>query len=171
MAQTASAKGVSPQEFVDGIATHFQAMWARLGISYDQFIRTTDPAHKAGVRALIKRIHEASPDDYYEKSYEGWYCVGCELFKRDNEIVEGKCVLHPTRGAGPHDRCFVGEVEMDAGDIMACLVQRCRDPLRALIVTIGNDHPGAGLRQRRDNADTDAACTPGDQCHLSIEAE
>ena len=49
------------------------------------------------MRALIERIHEVSPDDFYEKSYDGWYCVGCELFKRDNEIVDGKCVLHPTR--------------------------------------------------------------------------
>jgi len=97
VAQTAAERGVSPQEFVDEIAARFRAMWARLSVSYDQFIRTSDADHKAGVRALIKRIHEASPDDYYEKSYEGWYCVGCELFKRDAEIVDGKCSVHPTR--------------------------------------------------------------------------
>jgi len=68
-----------------------------LGISYDQFIRTTDPAHKAGVKRLIEQIFENSPDDFYEKEYEGWYCVGCESFKQDNEIVDGKCILHPTR--------------------------------------------------------------------------
>ena len=45
------------------------------------------------MRALIKRIRDASPDDFYEKSYEGWYCVGCELFKRDDEIEDGHCVL------------------------------------------------------------------------------
>ncbi|MFI5230736.1 MAG: methionine--tRNA ligase, partial [Gemmatimonadales bacterium] len=50
-----------------------------------------------GVKALIERIHERSPDDFYEQSYEGWYCVGCELFKRDDEIADGRCVLHPTR--------------------------------------------------------------------------
>ncbi len=61
------------------------------------FIRTTYASHKSGVRAFIKRIAEASPDDFYEKAYEGWYCVGCELFKRDDEVVDGKCVLHPTR--------------------------------------------------------------------------
>jgi methionyl-tRNA synthetase len=72
-------------------------VWQRLGISYDQFIRTTDPAHEAGVRALIERIFARRPDDFYERAYEGWYCVGCETFKRDNEIVDGKCVLHPTR--------------------------------------------------------------------------
>ncbi|HTE46512.1 MAG TPA: methionine--tRNA ligase [Gemmatimonadaceae bacterium] len=97
VAQAAAERGVSPQEFVDEIATHFEGMWKRLSISYDRFYRTTDPGHKRGVRALIKRIHDNTPDDFYEKSYEGWYCVGCELFKRENEIVDGHCVLHPTR--------------------------------------------------------------------------
>lgn len=97
VAQAAAEQGVSPQEFVDTIAGRFRAMWERLGISYDQFIRTTEPAHKAGVRALIKRVHASSPDDFYERTYEGWYCVGCELFKRENEIQDGRCVLHPTR--------------------------------------------------------------------------
>jgi methionyl-tRNA synthetase len=72
-------------------------MWSRLSISYDQFIRTTDLPHKAGVSAFLERAFERNPDDYYEKAYAGWYCVGCELFKRDDEIVAGKCVLHPTR--------------------------------------------------------------------------
>ena len=97
VAQTAAAQNVDPQTFVDAVAARFRGTWDRRGISYDQFIRTTDAAHKSGVRALIKRIHESSPDDFYEKTYEGWYCVGCELFKRDDEIVDGKCVLHPTR--------------------------------------------------------------------------
>jgi methionyl-tRNA synthetase len=97
VAQTAAARGMEPQAFVDEIAAKFQAMWTSLGISFDQFMRTSDAAHKSGVRALIKRIADASPDDFYEKEYEGWYCVGCELFKRDDEIVDKKCVLHPTR--------------------------------------------------------------------------
>jgi methionyl-tRNA synthetase len=97
VAQAAADKGISPQDFVDHIADRFRAMWSRLGISYDQFIRTTDADHKKGARALIKRIHASSPDDFYERTYEGWYCVGCELFKRENEIANGKCVLHPTR--------------------------------------------------------------------------
>ena len=97
VAQAAADRGIGPQEFVDQISELFRSMWSRLGISNDQFIRTTEPAHKAGARALIKRIHASSPDDFYERAYEGWYCVGCELFKRENEIADGKCVLHPTR--------------------------------------------------------------------------
>ena len=97
VAQTAQERGLTPQQLVDEIACSFQAMWQRLSISNDQFIRTTDPQHKAGVRALIERMYDRSPDDFYEQSYEGWYCVGCELFKRESEIADGKCVLHPTR--------------------------------------------------------------------------
>jgi methionyl-tRNA synthetase len=95
--QTAAQQDVSPQSLVDSLAATFSTMWDRLGISRDQFIRTTDPMHKAGVAALIERIFARNPDDFYEKAYEGWYCVGCESFKQDAEIVDGKCVLHPTR--------------------------------------------------------------------------
>jgi methionyl-tRNA synthetase len=97
VAQTAQGRGVSAQQLVDEIAESFLAMWRRLSISNDQFIRTTAPQHKAGVVALLERIFRHNPDDFFERSYEGWYCVGCEAFKQDAEIVDGKCVLHPTR--------------------------------------------------------------------------
>ena len=95
--QTAAARGVAPQAFTDEIAATFLATWARLDVRYNQFIRTTDAHHKAGVQALIRRIVERNPDDFYERSYKGWYCVGCEAFKQDADIIDGKCVLHPTR--------------------------------------------------------------------------
>ncbi len=97
VASEAADRGVSPNALVDEIAGRFQAMWDRLSISNDQFMRTTSDHHHAGVRALIERIFENSPDDFYEREYDGWYCVGCESFKQDNEILQGKCVLHPTR--------------------------------------------------------------------------
>ena len=97
VASEAASRGVTPQALVDEVAGRFRAMWQRLSISNDQFIRTTAESHRDGVRALIERIFEKSPDDFYEKSYEGWYCVGCESFKQDNEILQGKCVLHTTR--------------------------------------------------------------------------
>lgn len=97
VSQTAAERKVSPQELVDAVAESSEEIWKLLGISFDQFIRTTDPAHKTGVRELIERIFENSPDDFYEKSYEGWYCVGCEEFKQDDEIADGKCIIHPTR--------------------------------------------------------------------------
>ena len=97
VAQTAADRGLAPQALTDLIAGRFEAMWRRLGLSHDQFIRTTAAAHKEGVRDLIERIFAKHPDDFYEKSYAGNYCVGCEAFKADAEIVAGKCVLHPTR--------------------------------------------------------------------------
>ena len=97
VAQTAQARGVAPQALVDEIAQSFQRTWARLGISNDQFMRTTSPEHKRGVQALIERIFERSPEAFFEKSYRGLYCVGCEAFKQESEVVDGKCVLHPTR--------------------------------------------------------------------------
>ena len=97
VAQAAAANDIPPQEQVDRIAARFEAMWKRLNVSNDRWIRTTQPHHKRGVKALIERIHQKNPDDFYEKTYEGWYCVGCELFKRDSEIVDGRCILHPTR--------------------------------------------------------------------------
>lgn len=95
--QTAAQHGVAPKVFTDEIASRFQAMWARLEIQYDQFIRTTDAHHQRGVQALIHRIAERNPDDFYERSYRGLYCVGCEAFKQGADIVDGACVLHPTR--------------------------------------------------------------------------
>jgi methionyl-tRNA synthetase len=97
VAQAAAAEGRTPQVQVDEIAKGFEAMWKRLSISHNQFMRTTDDAHKSGARALIKRIFDSSPDDFYEKAYKGRYCVGCESFKQDAEIKDDKCVLHPTR--------------------------------------------------------------------------
>ncbi len=95
--QTAAKDGVAPQAFTDTIAARFQATWTKLCIANDQFIRTTEAHHKAGVQELIRRIFLHNPDDFYERSYTGMYCVGCEAFKQDADIVDGKCVLHPTR--------------------------------------------------------------------------
>jgi methionyl-tRNA synthetase len=95
--QAAAERGIPPQMLVDELAEVFLSLWKRLDISNDQFIRTSDPAHKEGVRALIERIFEHNPDDFYERSYTGQYCIGCEAFKPASEIVDGKCALHPTR--------------------------------------------------------------------------
>ena len=97
VAQKAAERGLTPRQQVDEVAPRFRAMWTRLEISFDQFIRTTDEAHKAGVRALIKRIFDNNPDDFYEKAYRGLYCIGCEAFKQPADVVDGRCVLHPTR--------------------------------------------------------------------------
>ncbi len=97
VAQTADAAGLGPQEFVDRVADRFRAMWTTLDVAYDQFIRTSHPAHHAAVKDLLERIFAHSPDDFYERRYTGLYCVGCESFKQPADITDGKCALHPTR--------------------------------------------------------------------------
>lgn len=97
VAQAAAARGVEPQALVDELSERFRAAWEKLGVSNDRWVRTTDRRHRRGVDAFVRRALERSPDDFYEKAYEGWYCVGCELFKRENEIRDGRCVVHPTR--------------------------------------------------------------------------
>ena len=97
VAQAAAARGITPQQLVDELAARFEGFWKLLNVSNDRWIRTTQEHHKRGVKALIQRIFERNPDDFYEKAYEGWYCVGCEQFKRENEIQDGRCILHPTR--------------------------------------------------------------------------
>jgi methionyl-tRNA synthetase len=98
--QSADAAGVTPQAWVDDLAAKFQAVWSRLGISHDDFLRTTEPRHRRAVEEMIRRIDAAG--DFYRGRYEGHYCVGCEAFKRPDELVPGpddalRCPLHPNR--------------------------------------------------------------------------
>jgi len=97
--QSATAHGITPQQWVDQIAASFEAAWRDLLISNDDFIRTTEPRHARGVVELIRRMTEAG--DLYKASYSGYYCVGCEAFKKDDELElsEGvkRCPLHPNK--------------------------------------------------------------------------
>ena len=90
----AAEEGLDPLAYCDQMEQEFRRTWQRLDVSFDDFIRTTEPRHKAGVTALARRIHEAG--DIYEGVYEGWYCVSCEAFKQEKDLVGGKCPLHPT---------------------------------------------------------------------------
>jgi len=92
--KTAEKEGMSPQDYVDSLVPAFKAAWEALDISYDRFIRTTDADHQAAAIALLERIR----DNGYltEQTYEGWYCDGCEAFKTDKDLVDGRCPDHPT---------------------------------------------------------------------------
>ena len=83
---------VEPLAFCDRMETVFRDVWQRLDISFDDFIRTTEPRHRAGVTALVSRLIETG--DVYEGYYEGWYCVSCEAFKQEKDLVEGNCPVH-----------------------------------------------------------------------------
>jgi len=92
--KAAREKGLDPQEYCDRMAEAFQAVWKRLDISYDDFIRTTEPRHVRGVQALFRAFVDAG--DVYKGKYEGFYCVGCERFYPEKDLVDGKCPVHKT---------------------------------------------------------------------------
>ncbi len=92
IAQAAARSGMSPKAFVDRVAGRFKEAWALLDISYDDFIRTTEPRHKRVVQMVLQRVYDAG--DIYYGEYEGHYCVGCERFLTDKELVDGKCPDH-----------------------------------------------------------------------------
>ncbi|MGE5814312.1 MAG: class I tRNA ligase family protein, partial [Acidobacteriota bacterium] len=86
--------GMEPLAYCDQMEREFRDVWRRLDISFDDFIRTTESRHRAAVTTLAKKIHAAG--DIYEGFYEGWYCVSCEAFKQEKDLVDGKCPIHLT---------------------------------------------------------------------------
>ncbi len=94
IAQAAAEAGVSPKAYADEIAEAFRDTWRRLGITNDDFIRTTEPRHRKVVQAVLQRLYDAG--EIYFGEYGGWYCYGCERFYTEKEIVDGKCPDHQT---------------------------------------------------------------------------
>jgi methionyl-tRNA synthetase len=91
--RAAVEQGLDPVVYCDQMEVLFRDTWGQLDVRFDDFIRTTQGRHKAGVAELATRIH--SKGDIYEGVYEGWYCVGCEAFKQEKDLVNGRCHLHP----------------------------------------------------------------------------
>src|SRR6476661_6865874 len=87
--------GEDPITYCDRMEQVFREVWKRLDVSFDDFIRTTEPRHRAGVQRLVERCRDAG--DIYEGVYEGWYCVGCEAFKQEKDLVDGLCPIHFTK--------------------------------------------------------------------------
>jgi len=94
IAQAAAKAGVSPQAYADRISAAFRDTWRRLGITTDDFIRTTEPRHETIVQKVLQALWEAG--EIYLGRYGGHYCFGCERFYTEKEIVDGKCPDHLT---------------------------------------------------------------------------
>lgn len=92
IAQLAEKLKKTPKELCDEISLAFKQTWKNLGIEYDYFIRTTDENHIKTVQDIIKTLKEKG--DLYEKDYEGLYCVGCENFLLEKDLVNGLCPFH-----------------------------------------------------------------------------
>jgi len=91
----ARERGLDPVAYCDQMEREFRDVWARLEVSFDDFIRTTEERHRIGVSTMVQRI--ADRGDLYDAYYEGAYCVSCEAFKPEKDLVEGLCPVHGTK--------------------------------------------------------------------------
>ena len=85
----ADAKGVTPQQYVDDVVAGIKDLWKTMEISYDDFIRTTEPRHIKRVQEIFKKMYDKG--DIYLGAYEGWYCTDCEAFWTDTQCKDGIC--------------------------------------------------------------------------------
>ena len=85
----AGEAGITPKEFVDGVAGQIKDIWDMMGTSYDRFIRTTDEDHEKQVQKIFKKLYQKG--DIYKGHYEGMYCTPCESFFTQSQLVDGKC--------------------------------------------------------------------------------
>ncbi|HMC43686.1 MAG TPA: class I tRNA ligase family protein, partial [Acidimicrobiales bacterium] len=92
VAQAAEANGVTPQEWADRVVERFKEAWALLCIANDDFIRTTEPRHYASVQRFLQAVYDNG--DIELGTYEGPYCVSCEAYYAESELVDGNCPVH-----------------------------------------------------------------------------
>jgi methionyl-tRNA synthetase len=85
----AEGKGVTPIEYVDEIVAGIKELWTLMNISYDKFIRTTDSYHEKAVQKIFNQLYEQG--DIYKSAYEGHYCIPCESFWTETQLVNGNC--------------------------------------------------------------------------------
>ena len=91
--EAAKAAGLETRAYVDQPSAEFKRMADLWQISYDRFIRTTDPDHVAGVQEFVRRW--IANDDVYLATYEGLYCTRCEAFYEESDLIDGRCQFHP----------------------------------------------------------------------------
>ena len=93
--RAAEANGVSPQAWVDALEPKWREVWASLDIAYDDYIRTTEPRHQAAVAKILHAVHDNGREDIYLGHYEGLYCVSCEAYYVEADLLPGGlCPIH-----------------------------------------------------------------------------
>ena len=97
--------GLSPQAYVDSMVPPFKDAWQLLSCDYDDFVRTTEPRHKERAQALWRMCRERG--DIYEDDYQGLYCVGCEAYYTEKDLLEGRlCPIHKTQVEELNERTY-----------------------------------------------------------------
>ncbi|MFY9397166.1 MAG: methionine--tRNA ligase, partial [Desulfomonilia bacterium] len=94
IAETARKLGTTPRELADENSARFRELWPEISVENDRFIRTTEPDHVRTVQMILKTVYDRG--DIYFGEYGGHYCVGCERFFTETEMVDGKCPIHGT---------------------------------------------------------------------------
>ncbi|HEV3255816.1 MAG TPA: methionine--tRNA ligase [Gemmataceae bacterium] len=104
VAKRAAELNLAPKAYCDDMARQFQEVWGALEISYNDFIQTSDPRHHQGCRKFIQLVYD---NGYiYKGTYEGLYCEGCEAFKTEKELVDGKCPIHQAPVERRSEPCY-----------------------------------------------------------------
>jgi len=114
----AEETGKEPQKFVDEISAEFRKLWDKLDIKYNNFIRTTDEKHKKAVQKVLQTLFNKGA--IYKGEYEGLYCVACEQFRHENELVDGRCPDHDIVVEKIKEECYL----LKMADIQDELVKR-----------------------------------------------
>ena len=114
----AEEAGKDPQEFTDEIAGEFVKLWEKLNIQYDNFIRTSSSKHKEAVQKALQILYDKGA--IYKGEYEGWYCVGCEQYKNEGDLVSGKCPDHDAPAEKIKEECYM----LKLTDVQAELIKK-----------------------------------------------
>jgi methionyl-tRNA synthetase len=95
--RAAEASGMNPKAWADSMDPKWKEVWARLEIDYDDYLRTTEGRHTAAVTKLLEAVHDNGRQDIYLGTYEGLYCVSCEAYYTEDELLDGeRCPIHET---------------------------------------------------------------------------
>ncbi|MBA3046910.1 methionine--tRNA ligase [Patescibacteria group bacterium] len=113
--EKAKQAGMEPQKFADSIAAKFEFAWDELNISNDNFIRTTDSKHKKAVQNVLQSLYDKG--DIYKDKHEGLYCVGCEQYKSEKDLVDGKCPDHKKKPENMSEECYMFKLSKYADPI------------------------------------------------------
>src|SRR5581483_5833910 len=124
VARVAAEQGLTPREYTDAIVGAWQELPRRLNATNDFFIRTSDDGHKRFVQEFLQRIYDNGREDIYQDVYAGWYCVGCEAFKTEDELVDGRCPDHGTEPEWLEERNWFFRLSAYQDELLALYDQR-----------------------------------------------
>jgi methionyl-tRNA synthetase len=117
VAKRAAELGQDPKTYCDTMACQFKQVWDALDISYDDFIQTSEPRHHQGCRKFIQKVFDNG--HIYKATYEGLYCEGCESFKTEKDLVDGKCPNHNTVPQKRSEPCYYFALSKFAPQLLA----------------------------------------------------